>query len=288
MQLKTIKKIISSKMEEWLESIIDTKLRSKVKNNLIVTGGCITSLLLNEKVNDYDIYIQNRDVLHDVIKYYGLPHGATILDGKLKDKYLSEIKDNFAADDVNAYKIAVLNLKDDQLKMFFDTEPDITISNTEDRAKYSVAYLSPNAISLTDDIQIVTRFWGVPDVVHESYDFVHATNYFTFKEGLVTNKLALESILTKSLTYTGSLYPVTSIIRFKKFVGRGWTINAGEILKIIFQCSQLDLTDISVLEEQLIGVDVAYFRTLIDAIRTKNDTKIDNLYLMKLIDKIFN
>jgi hypothetical protein len=72
-------------------------------------------------------------------------------------------------------------------------------------------------------------------------DFVHATNYFTFEEGLVTNVAALESILTKSLRYQGSLYPLTSVIRMKKFIQRGWTVNAGEILKMLFQVSELDL-----------------------------------------------
>jgi hypothetical protein len=38
-----------------------------------------------------------------------------------------------------------------------------------------------------------------------------------------------------------------------------------EILKIMFQISELDLTDILILEEQLIGVDIAYFSLLIDA-----------------------
>jgi hypothetical protein len=94
---------------------------------------------------------------------------------------------------------------------------------------------------------------------------VHAT-YFTFEEGLVTNVAALESILTKSLRYQGS-YPLTSVIRMKKFIQRGWTVNAGEILKMLFQVSELDLKNIEVLEEQLIGVDVAYFSLLITVLR---------------------
>jgi hypothetical protein len=38
---------------------------------------------------------------------------------------------------------------------------------------------------LTEDLQIVLRFSGVTN--HKIFDFVHATNYFTFEEGLVTN-----------------------------------------------------------------------------------------------------
>jgi hypothetical protein len=49
----------------------------------------------------------------------------------------------------------------------------------------------------------------------------------------------------------------------KNAIQRGWTVNAGEILKMLFQVSELDLKNIEVLEEQLIGVDVAYFSLLI-------------------------
>jgi hypothetical protein len=55
----------------------------------------------------------------------------------------------------------------------------------------------------TEDLQIVLRFSGNVTQIHKTFDFVHATNYFTFEEGLVTN-VAVESILTKSLRYQGS------------------------------------------------------------------------------------
>ena len=121
---------------------------------------------------------------------------------------------------------------------------------------------------------------------------MHATSYFTFKDGLVTNIAALESILTRTLKYQGSYYPVTSIIRAKKFIKRGFNIGAGELLKIMFQISQLDLSNPDVLEEQLIGVDVAYFEILIKALRGKfssdEEFKLNTKYFNKLVDKIFN
>ncbi len=61
---------------------------------------------------------------------------------------------------------------------------------------------------------------------------------------------------------------------------------------MMFQISFLDLTDMDVLEEQLIGVDVAYFDALIRALRTKRenepDFKITPEYFNAIIDKIFN
>src|SRR4030042_1466551 len=222
MQVKTIKKNIQKKMNEWLLTITDEELRRKVKNNLLVSGGSIVSLLLKETVNDYDVYIKDMDILIELATYY--------------------------------------------IPTFF----------------------SPNAISLSNNVQIITRFHGNNEEIHKTFDFIHATNYFTFKDGLVTNKEALESIICKQLKYQGSLYPLTSIIRMKKFIKRGWNINAGEILKIMFQISELDLKNPNILEEQLIGVDVAYFAQLIEILRTVSPEKITSSYLNEIIDRVFN
>ena len=56
----------------------------------------------------------------------------------------------------------------------------------------------------------------------------------------------------------------------------------------MLQISELDLTDIEVLEEQLIGVDVAYFSTLIEALRGVDKNKLTPSYINAMIDKIFN
>ena len=47
MKRKTINKVISKKINEWIESIDIEYIREKIRKDTIVTGGCITSLLLN-------------------------------------------------------------------------------------------------------------------------------------------------------------------------------------------------------------------------------------------------
>ena len=59
MNKKSVRKIVAAKMDSWLLSINDNRLRDRVRDNLMVSGGCIASLLLNEPVNDYDVYIQD-------------------------------------------------------------------------------------------------------------------------------------------------------------------------------------------------------------------------------------
>ena len=192
----------------------------------------------------------------------------------------------------NAYAISLRNLKPDQIKLFFnEKEGGIKVNEAieEKDLNFHPLFFSPNAISLSNNLQIVIRFHGTPEEIHKTFDFIHPTNYFTFEDGVVLNQNALECILTKQLKYQGSLYPVTSIIRMKKFVKRNWNINAGEILKIAFQISELDLKNPDILEEQLIGVDVAYFAKLIEILRGVEDkTKITSQYLNTIIDRVFN
>lgn len=294
MKSKTVRKVVKSKMDKWLESITDEKLRLKVRDNLLVSGGCIASMLTKEPVNDYDVYLKDMDVLIELAKYYC---GERVLDGRKKDAYLQDrfpdIKDGKMAGGekyVAEHYVRISTLKEDQVKLdVHGVGERIELENPEDEAnEYKPVFLSQNAISLSNDVQIVLRFHGDNQEIHKTFDFIHATNYFTFKDGLVLNLKAVESLLTKTLVYQGSLYPLTSIIRMKKFLARGYTINAGEILKIMFQISELNLTDIEVLEEQLIGVDVAYFSTLIDALREVKPEKLTSTYINEMIDRVFN
>ena len=305
MKLKTIKKTIITKLEDWLSSITDEQLRKDVKDNLLLSGGSIVSMLLKEPVNDYDIYIKDMGVLIRLAEYYTAPD--LVLDGRKRNEYIKDYivsknlgfwgtVETFLAEsgDDSEKLVRYRTLKENQVKLDIPSEG----INGEDFYKnkkagisetpYRVAFLSPNAISLTDDIQIVLRFHGTAEEIHKTFDFIHATNYFTFKEGLVLNNDALVSILTKELKYQGSYYPLTSIIRMKKFLNRGWNITAGEMLKIMFQISELDLTNVDVLEEQLIGVDIAYFSTLVEILRNSKNKNWDYSYLESIIEKVFN
>lgn len=287
MQVKTIKKVISSKLNEWLSTITDEKLREEVKKNILVSGGSIVSLFTGQKVNDYDIYIKDMDVLVRLAKYYC---GNNVLDGRKRQEYIDSVNEEstFSEESNKSEQmIRFKTLKENQVKLNIKSE-GIKFDLPESEEKYRVAFLSQNAISLTDDIQIVLRFNGNAEQIHKTFDFIHATNYFTFEDGLVTNTKALESILSKTLMYQGSLYPLTSIVRMKKFLLRGWNIGAGEMLKIMFQISELDLTDIEVLEEQLIGVDVAYFSLLIQTLKGVPKEKLTSNYINEVIDRIFN
>lgn len=310
MKKKTISKVISSKFDDWVSSITDDVLKNMVKNNSIVTGGCIASMLLKEKVNDFDVYFTNKETVKAVAEYYVKFWNAShndngyVLDGAVTSEENPTQKGG-----------AALNMTPDRIKIIFDSNgvakevgaidddyeleewPDgKPVVDEESKPKYRPIYLSGNAITLSQQIQIVIRFYGDPDTIHQHYDYIHCTNYWVSKDRVLTLKqAALEALLARELIYVGSKYPLASVIRTRKFIKRGFTINAGQYLKMAFQISELDLKNVSVLEDQLVGVDVAYFQMLINAItssveKQKEEGKefsISYGYLATIIDKIF-
>ena len=306
MKIKTITKTLDKKINEWIDSITDENLRSDVKNDLIVTGGCIASMLLKENVNDYDIYFKTKKTCKRIAEYY-VSKILMVYKNGISDSIVEVIdsenipeKDyEVDSEDYNKwgfFKKGLEQSKEDRIKIYIPhigywRRSDDVKDEDIDSLNFDPVYLSENAISLSNQIQLVVRFFGDAENIHTNYDFVHATNYFHYDNGkpkLVCNINALQALLTKELIYIGSKYPLTSVIRTKKFLLRGFTINAGTYLKILWQVAELDLKDPVVLQEQLIGVDVAYFSMLLDILKNVDPNKLTYNYISQIIDRVFN
>lgn len=60
MNSKNIKRHLGNKLRDWMESIEDENVKAVVKENTIITGGALVSLLTGEPVHDYDVYFRTR------------------------------------------------------------------------------------------------------------------------------------------------------------------------------------------------------------------------------------
>jgi len=349
MKTKTIKSVLLKKFNEWIESIKDEKVKELVENNTIITGGCIPSMLLNEKPNDFDVYFRNKETTKAVAQYYvnqwNKTHGKVknksgnleelyVVDGedvkawKEGKKKLQEIASNHKynityedykkSSELNISHM-ITNTTEDRIKVIYPSdgvvseETELTtdemleslddaseidenvlekLSEDETKEKYRPIFLTTNAISLSNKIQIVIRFYGNPNEIHANYDFAHCCCYWDSKtRELETPKDALLAILNKDLIYKGSKYPICSMIRSRKFIRRGWKINAGQYVKMAFQVSELDLKNVDVLEDQLVGIDTVYFLQIVRILREKQEKdtnfQFDGTYLSTIIDRIF-
>ena len=70
MKAKWIRVFIRRRVEAWRESIADAQLRADLADKVIVTGGCIASMLLGERPKDIDVYFRDALIARRVADYY--------------------------------------------------------------------------------------------------------------------------------------------------------------------------------------------------------------------------
>lgn len=303
-----IKRALTKKLDEWIGTIDDVDVSALAAKNTIVTGGSIASMLQGLPINDYDVYFRDKETAIKVAEYYARKFNKTIkldtdegvsdyqpevrterianIKGEEEDRVIIYLKSaGVAAEDQDLYKyFETVNDKSEMEEFVESTLED----KADDREPYRPIFLSQNAITLSNQVQIIIRFYGEPDKIHANYDFEHACCYWDHgKKELVLPQEALECLLSWTLIYKGSLYPIASIFRMKKFIERGWRITAGQQLKIMWQISEINLSDPETLREQLTGVDMAYMYELIDALSKSDPEKINSAYVATIIDRIF-
>lgn len=310
MKAKTIKAVLSKKFKSFSDSIEDEAVRKLVERNTIITGGSIASMLLGEKINDYDLYFTNKETAMAVAQYYvdrftiqkrnGIPCSISV-DGSDNRVRVVVKSAGIATDEgtdvpyeyfegrpegeANGYVSELMGDAGNIQDTYEETEE--LAQEVEDNT-YRPVFLSTNAITLSNRVQIILRFFGNAETIHENFDFVHATNYWTSGDNnLVLRPAALEALLSRELRYVGSKYPICSVIRLRKFLKRGWVINAGQILKMMMQISELNLSDPAVLQEQLTGVDSAYFIEVMKKLKERDPEKVEAAYLIEIIDRMF-
>ena len=309
MNSKNIKRHLGNKLRDWMESIEDAGVKAVIKENTIITGGALVSLLTGEPVHDYDVYFRTKEACIEVAKYYVDKWNASHAD-KPVELMWGEVLAKATGSDNGAVKCYVrskgiadedesghnelgynfeLTADEDEI-VGMEHEP---CEETEDsKEKYRPRFITSNAISLSNKIQIVTRFYGEVEEIHKNYDFVHCTcAWSSWDNEVFLPPKALECIINKELYYVGSKYPLCSIIRTRKYIERGYHINAGQYVKMCMQLNELDLKDVKVLEEQLTGVDTTYFQMMVDELQKHmeetSDSRVDTSYAMQLINKLF-
>lgn len=301
MKARQISKILHDKIAELAAA--HPPIQNELLAGSIVTGGCIASMLLKEKVNDYDIYFKDLPTLVKVMQYFGektnakylvaLNQTANIpmhgLDESKRNEDETEVPVPHDTDDTtyliyNNIESLMYNPDVQYISLYYKSSGYWTADEKKEE-KYTVRFASANAITLSEKVQLVFRFFGPPDEIHKNYDFVHATNYWTAKTGLVTNTEALEAILARELIYKGSRFPLASIFRTRKFIQRNWTIHIANYVKMAFQLNEMDLTNIHTLREQLTGVDAAYLNAIITECERSLEP-ITTEYVCELVDRL--
>lgn len=267
----------------YINKFIDNAIKSKDDNKTENIEETLKSKLVVEKCFwDNSRYNENKQYWHVIKEDTKVPENAEIR-LRIFIKSTGAISEEFSND------IEFTNYIDDYKEEF--AKLNDSLKEKKLKNKYRPTFFTNNAITLSDKIQIVLRFYGNAEKLHESYDFVHTLSYYETKNNnLEMPARTLEAIINKELYYIGSKYPLCSIIRARKFIKRGWSINAGQFVKMALQLNEMNLKNLHVFEEQLIGVDSSYFNNVISLIKDKEKLpeELDTQYLIDLINTVFD
>lgn len=176
---------------------------------------------------------------------------------ELLDEFLTSIKDNvfpFPSDsEVNTVQRAIYNgyiaggcfasmmLREEpsDYDFYFNTEADADIFK-----QFALTYLkdrivfeSPNALTFDNKFQFMLKHYGNPNAMVNSFDFEHLKIYKCYNSPINlyrVNGNIYKILLEKHLLYSGSKYPLASLMRVRKYIKRGWFIPASQMLSIVF------------------------------------------------------
>lgn len=264
---------LASLMNEWVDSVPATRqdVRQAI-NRCTIAGGAIVSLLQDISPNDYDVYTKTKEDCELLARYYvGLFNW---------DNHLEQ----------DEYRKADVLIENEQVKVRLPAMDGAIIK--QDVSKFHPIFISPNAITLKGNVQLIFRFYGEPEKLVQEFDFEHCTGYFhrvswenvVCRNELVLNEDMLMSVLTKELKYRHGKYPVSSLLRLQKYIQRGYTIPTGELIKLALDISKLDLSDAKVFSDQLSGVDL---QLSADVLKAANN-EFDKVQGQNLLDSVSN
>lgn len=264
---------LASLMNEWVGSVPSTRqdVRQAI-NRCTIAGGAIVSLLQDISPNDYDVYTKTKEDCELLARYYV---GLFNWDNQLEQ---------------DEYRKADVLIENEQVKVRLPAMDGATIK--QDVSKFHPIFISPNAITLKGNVQLIFRFYGEPEKLVQEFDFEHCTGYFyriswenvVYRNELVLNEDMLMSVLTKELKYRHGKYPVSSLLRLQKYIQRGYTIPTGELIKLALDISKLDLSDAKVFSDQLSGVDL---QLSADVLKAANN-EFDKVQGQNLLDSVSN
>lgn len=130
------------------------------------------------------------------------------------------------------------------------------------------AFETPNCVTInTDFVKVQLCKYNYPTMARlvESFDFAHVQiAYDVFTQDVTYTEQAKEAFISRTTTFTGSEYPLSSLIRISKYYERGWITGRGligEVLLIFKAILERGFKDYEDFKDQLNAVDLNFFDT---------------------------
>lgn len=142
---------------------------------------------------------------------------------------------------------------------------DKTVNAVKQVYKY---FETPNCVTINTSyrkVQLCKYIYPTMEQLVESFDFAHVqVAYDIFTQEVAYTEQAKESFISRTTTFTGSEYPLSSLIRLNKYYERGRIKGRGligEALLIFKAILERGFKDYEDFKDQLNAVDLNFFDT---------------------------
>jgi len=131
-------------------------------------------------------------------------------------------------------------------------------------------------------------YMGSPGEVLTSFDFTICMGAYSFKEDkFYFYDNFFRNLACKELIFNiKASFPISSLFRLRKFLKKEYKISGCEIIKLGLSIEKLKIDTYVKLIEQLMGIDIAFLKDLIDTMNTCefNNKTYDFDEFLKMID----
>lgn len=239
---------VLSQQYDWMKGYLANDQKVSLMSETYFAGGLFTSLVNKDRVKDYDLFCSTTETAQLLFRVF-----------KYSCNYANSLELEFEVDEKNPRlhrgKLVSTNpkLTVEQLLKFINDDAKVR--------KGDLAFLSKNALSLKNGIQVIFRFVGPPEEVFTTFDYEHCkVAWEPHPLGLTLGSTkfygrSLESLAKAELMYSGNTrFVLSALSRLNKFIRRGWGIAPSSLLALALTASKIDWNNKVALEEELLGI----------------------------------
>lgn len=201
---------LTNVFEDVVNSFNNPKLKELIRNESYIAGGCLRSLYMDEKINDYDFYFRTKQSAAEFKRLVNLG-----LEGKLAGSPLAEAVGNDQG----------FSKENMRLKYRQTTENALTFK-----------FRSSKTTDPVTTVQFIIKYSGDPMYVINHFDFTHSMAFFDPIIDTVVNKYKrnkiqvsgdfLEACSKKVLHFNPHCHDsLSTLARIDKFTKKGWHID---------------------------------------------------------------
>jgi len=251
--LRTVNNLCEEKLKEL--ALTEKQFSETILCTSFIAGGAILSVSKQEKIKDYDLFMTTPaaalKLFNILIKR--IPDGDSLT--------LTVEQDNINPNLHRGYLFLNNAFREDTLEKAIDRFNENCKKYKIKSHKVYPTYLSKNALTLSNGVQLIFRFIGEPKEVFSTFDYEHCKIYWRPNPlGLLLGSVhyegrSQESIAKNELIYTGNTrFVLSAISRLNNFIKRGWGISPSSLLSLALSVNKVDWSSREALEEELLGI----------------------------------